>query len=166
MNLATVSADGKPSARIVYLREFDNDRYYFYTNYDSKKGKELQKTPFAALTFFWPELERQVRIEGAVEKAEASKSDAYFNVRPYESKIGAWASQQSHLLASRTELEKKVSGLKEKFSPETIVRPAFWGGFVLKAGYYEFWQGRKSRLHDRICYHRDGAAWKTSRIAP
>lgn len=166
MNLATVSAEGRPSARIVYLREFEKDRFWFYTNYDSKKGKQLEKTPFAALTFFWPELERQVRIEGQVEKADAAKSDAYYNARPYESKIGAWASPQSHSLQSRAELEKKVIELKEKFNPESIVRPDFWGGFVLKASYYEFWQGRKSRLHDRICYEADGVAWKISRLAP
>jgi pyridoxamine 5'-phosphate oxidase len=166
MNLATVSKDGKPSARIVYLREFENDQYWFYTNYDSKKGKELEKTPFAALTFFWPELERQVRIEGSVEKATAARSDAYYNARPYESRIGAWASQQSHTLSSRADLEKRVAELKEKYNPESIVRPAFWGGFVLKASYYEFWQGRKSRLHDRICYEADGSAWKMSRLAP
>jgi pyridoxamine 5'-phosphate oxidase len=166
MNLATVSENGKPSARIVYLREFENDQYWFYTNYDSRKGKELEKTPFAALTFFWPELERQVRIEGTVEKAEAARSDAYYNVRPYESRIGAWASRQSHALSSRAELEKRVAEFKEKYNPESIVRPSFWGGFVLKADYYEFWQGRKSRLHDRICYEMDGSVWKVSRLAP
>jgi len=166
MNLATVSAAGKPSARIVYLREFEENCFWFYTNYNSKKAADLLQNPQAALTFFWPELERQVRIEGRVQKATAGRSDAYFNARPYDSKIGAWASQQSHLLASREELENKVTRLKKEMSPETIARPEFWGGFVLEADYYEFWQGRKSRLHDRICYTLKNKNWLISRVAP
>lgn len=166
MNLATVSAEGKPSSRIVYLREFNNDRYWFYTNYNSKKSKDLLVKPFAALTFFWPELERQIRIEGIVEKAETSASDNYYNARPYESQLGAWASNQSEKLNSREELENKLEELKNRFSPETIHRPDFWGGFVLRANYYEFWQGRKSRLHDRITYELENNAWKISRLSP
>jgi len=166
MNLATVSAEGKPSSRIVYLREFENNNYSFYTNYKSKKSKDLQTHPNACITFFWPELERQIRIEGVVEKASKEQSDNYYNARPYDSKIGAWASGQSSLLSSRKELEDRVEELKKQMSPETIQRPDFWGGFVLKANYYEFWQGRKSRLHDRICYTCNNNNWNISRLAP
>lgn len=166
MNLATVSSDGKPSSRIVYLREFNSDKFWFYTNYNSKKSTELLVKPFAAVTFFWPELERQIRIEGLVEKADASASDNYYNARPYESQLGAWASDQSKKLNSREELENKLEELKTRFSPETIHRPDFWGGFVLKANYYEFWQGRKSRLHDRITYELETNKWKISRLSP
>ncbi|MBL7920925.1 MAG: pyridoxamine 5'-phosphate oxidase [Bacteroidia bacterium] len=166
MHLSTVSADNKPSSRIVYLREFENNNFSFYTNYNSKKSKELLANPNACFTFFWPELERQIRIEGFVEKASAEQSNNYYNQRPYESKIGAWASEQSHLLASRKELEQKVEQLKKQYTPETIVRPDFWGGFVLKANYYEFWQGRKSRLHDRICYEIKNNKWNISRLSP
>lgn len=166
MNLATVSNENKPSSRIVYLREFENNNYSFYTNYNSKKAKDFKDNSYAALTFFWPELERQVRIEGHIEKASAEQSDAYYNARPYDSKIGAWASNQSHELSSRAELEKRIEELKQKFTPETITRPDFWGGFVVKANYYEFWQGRKSRLHDRICYINKNNSWTILRIAP
>jgi len=166
MNLATVSKEGRPSSRTVYLREFESNGFWFYTNYESKKAQDLQSNPNACLTFFWPELERQIRIEGRVEKATAERSDNYYNARPYESKIGAWASNQSHHLLSREELEQKVNELKARFSPDTILRPDFWGGFVLKADYYEFWQGRKSRLHDRISYSFKQEHWVISRLAP
>lgn len=166
MNLSTVSETGKPSSRIVYLREFENNGFSFYTNYNSKKAKELEKRPDASLTFFWPELERQIRIEGRVEKASAEQSDAYYNARPYDSKVGAWSSDQSHELFSRGELELKIEEIKKLYSPETIKRPDFWGGYVLKANYYEFWQGRKSRLHDRICYTLENESWKISRLSP
>ncbi len=166
MHLSSVSSENKPSSRIVYLREFEKNTFSFYTNYNSKKSLELLNNPNTAITFFWPELERQIRIEGTVEKASAAQSDAYYNQRPYESKIGAWASEQSHLLSSREELEQKVEQLKKQYTPETIARPDFWGGFVLKAKYYEFWQGRKSRLHDRICYTLKNNTWKISRLAP
>lgn len=166
MNLATVSENGRPSSRIVYLREFENNHFSFYTNYNSRKGKEIQKNPNAALTFFWPELERQIRIEGKVQKASSEQSDAYFNNRPYDSKIGAWASEQSNALSSRKELERRLDDLKNRFSPETIKRPEFWGGFILNANYYEFWQGRKSRLHDRICYELKNEKWSIERLSP
>ena len=166
MNLATVSEAGKPSSRIVYLREFENNRFWFYTNYLSRKSKELSLNPFASLTFFWPELERQIRIEGTIIKADSKESDAYFNARPFESQIGAWASKQSEVLESREFLEKRVEELKQQYSPETIKRPDFWGGFVLKAEYYEFWQGRKSRLHDRISYHLMDTNWTINRLSP
>jgi len=157
---------GKPSSRIVYLREFQNNNYSFYTNYNSKKAQQLVTNPNATFTFFWPDLERQIRIEGIVVKASAAQSDAYFNQRPYESKIGAWASEQSHLLSSRQELEHKVEELKKLYTPQTITRPDFWGGLILKANYYEFWQGRKSRLHDRICYELKDKHWNIIRLAP
>jgi pyridoxamine 5'-phosphate oxidase len=166
MNLATVSHDGKPSARIVYLREFDDNQFWFYTNYNSKKAGEIEKNPYAALTFFWPELERQIRIEGRFEKASPFQSDAYFNARPYESKIGAWASQQSKVLKSRAELEEKIAERQKQYGPETIKRPSFWGGYVLTANYYEFWQGRKNRLHDRISYTLENENWIIARLSP
>lgn len=166
MCLATVSQSGRPSSRIVYLREFESNTFSFYTNYESRKGRELEKNPFASLTFFWPELERQIRIEGKVVKASAEQSDAYYNNRPYDSKVGAWASQQSGTLNSRAELELKLEDIKAKYSPEAIKRPPFWGGYVLKADYYEFWQGRKSRLHDRICYELIDNRWAISRLSP
>jgi pyridoxamine 5'-phosphate oxidase len=166
VNLATVSPQGKPSSRIVYLREFQNNNFFFYTNYNSVKAQHLVNNPNACLTFFWPQLERQIRIEGVVEKSTPEQADAYYNNRPYESKIGTWASDQSHKLSTREELEKKVEELHKQFTPETIKRPDFWGGYVLKANYYEFWQGRKSRLHDRICYELKNDNWKINRLSP
>jgi pyridoxamine 5'-phosphate oxidase len=166
MHLSTVSDQGRPSSRVVYLREFGEDCYYFYTNYNSRKVQELNLNPYAALTFFWPQLERQVRIEVVAAKAASEKSDAYFNLRPFESRLGAWASAQSHTIASRSELETKVEELKKQFNPENIRRPDFWGGIELKAYYYEFWQGRRNRLHDRICYINENNNWKITRLAP
>ena len=166
MTLATVSEDGKPASRIVYLREFEHNQFWFYGNYNSKKAKHMEKNPNISLSFFWPELERQIRIEGAVIKCHPSNSDAYYNNRPYESKIGSWASNQSGELTSREELINKVEELKKQFTPETIKRPEFWGGWILQATYYEFWQGRKSRLHDRIVYSLENNDWKIKRLAP
>jgi pyridoxamine 5'-phosphate oxidase len=166
MTLATVSAEGRPSSRVVYLREFGDNTYTFYTNYGSKKAKELAANPNAALTFFWPHLERQIRIEGEVKKSGDAASDAYFLNRPYESQVGAWASPQSGELASREELEKKVQLMKEKIPQGSMSRPAFWGGLTLTATYYEFWQGRKSRLHDRLSYHLEDNRWRIRRLAP
>lgn len=166
MTLNTVSPEGNPASRIVYLREFENDQYWFYGNYNSKKAKHLEKNPNVALSFFWPDLQRQIRIEGAVTKCHPSNSDSYFNNRPYESKLGSWASDQSAEIVSRDELISKVEELKTKFTPETIKRPDFWGGWIVQANYYEFWQGRKSRLHDRIIYVKENNAWKIKRLAP
>lgn len=166
MMLATVSEDGKPASRIVYLREFEHNQFWFYGNYNSKKAKHMEKNPNISLSFFWPELERQIRIEGTVVKCHPSNSDAYYNNRPYESKIGSWASNQSGELTSREELINKVEELKKQFTPETIKRPEFWGGWILQATYYEFWQGRKSRLHDRIVYTLENNVWKIKRLAP
>lgn len=164
--LSTVSPEGKPASRIVYLREFENDQYWFYGNYNSKKAQHMEKNANVALNFFWPDLQRQIRIEGTVIKCHPNNSDSYFNGRPYESKIGSWASDQSGELSSREELINKVEELKNKFTPETIKRPDFWGGWILKANYYEFWQGRKSRLHDRIAYVLENSQWKIKRLAP
>jgi len=168
MNLSTVSPENKPSSRIVYLREFGNNEFTFYTNYKSRKAEQLEKNPHAALTFFWPELERQIRIEGVIEKVSVEQSDKYFNSRPYESKIGAWASSQSQKLGSREELDAQVNHFKLQFKPESIIRPEFWGGYKLKANYYEFWQGRKSRLHDRLSYEpvSGQSLWTKSRLSP
>ena len=166
MNLATVSSENKPSSRIVYLREFKNHEFTFYSNYDSKKGVDLKNNPNACLNFFWPQLERQVRIEGIVKKASEEVSDNYFNSRPDPSKIGAWASQQSEKINSRHELEKKVVEIENRFNNQTIVRPPFWGGWVLQANYYEFWQGRKNRLHDRFEYQLQNNSWLVNRLSP
>jgi pyridoxamine 5'-phosphate oxidase len=166
MTLATVSEEGKPASRIVYLREFEHNQFWFYGNYNSKKAKHMEKNPNVSLSFFWPDLERQIRIEGTVIKCHPSSSDAYYNNRPYESKIGSWASNQSGELSSREELINKVEELKKLYSPEAIKRPDFWGGWILQANYYEFWQGRKSRLHDRIIYVLENEVWQTKRLAP
>jgi pyridoxamine 5'-phosphate oxidase len=166
MTLATVSPAGKPSSRVVYLREFGNDEFIFYGNYNSRKAKHIEKNPNVALNFFWPDLERQIRIEGIAKKVEASISDNYFDQRPYESKLGAWASAQSSELNSREELEKKVEEFRKNYSEDDIKRPDFWGGWIVKASYYEFWQGRKSRLHDRIVYVLEDSLWKIKRLSP
>jgi pyridoxamine 5'-phosphate oxidase len=166
MTLATVSPEGKPSARIVYLREFEHNQFWFYGNYESRKAKHMEASPNISLSFFWPELERQIRIEGSVIKCHPNNSDTYFNNRPFESKLGSWASNQSGVIASRDELIQKVEELKNKFSPDTIQRPDFWGGWILQANYYEFWQGRKSRLHDRIVYEMENNVWQIKRLAP
>jgi pyridoxamine 5'-phosphate oxidase len=166
-NLATVDKNNKPSARIIYLREFSDNEFYFYTNYDSRKGIQIAENPNVCLTFFWPELERQIRIEGVItQKAEAEKSDAYFNARPQDSKIGAWSSPQSRVLNNREELNTFIEGNKTKFNNQEIPRPEFWGGYIIKANYYEFWQGRKNRLHDRIAFTLENGNWKIERLAP
>lgn len=166
-NLATVNKNNKPSARIVYLREFGNDEFYFYTNYNSRKASDISENPHVCLTFFWPELERQVRIEGTIlKKADPEKSDAYFNARPLDSKIGAWSSPQSKALQGREELNQYIEQNKERFNNQEIPRPDFWGGYIIHAMYYEFWQGRKNRLHDRIAYTLENNSWKTERLAP
>lgn len=166
-NLATVDKNNKPSARIIYLREFSNNEFYFYTNYDSRKAAEIANNPNVCLTFFWPELERQIRIEGIItKKAEAEKSDAYFNARPQDSKIGAWSSPQSKVLKDREELNTFIENNKTKYKGQEIPRPEFWGGYIIKANYYEFWQGRKNRLHDRIAFTLENGNWKIERLAP
>jgi pyridoxamine 5'-phosphate oxidase len=165
MTLSTVM-DNKPSSRIVYLREFSANKFWFYGNYSSRKGKSLKKNNHAALNFFWPALERQIRIEGIAEEAGPDMCDAYFNARPRESQLGAWASAQSSRLTSREELEEKMQLLRKQFDGKTVPRPEYWGGWILTANYYEFWQGRASRLHDRIGYEMKNGAWDIFRLAP
>lgn len=167
MTLATADITGKPSARIVLLKGITDKGFLFFTNYESHKGKELSKNPQACLVFFWKELERQVRIEGLIEKVAAAESDEYFNSRPEGSKIGAWASPQSSVIESREILESKVILTEQKFAGKEIQRPAHWGGYILKPSLIEFWQGRPSRLHDRLQYSaQKNNDWKIERLAP
>ena len=165
MNLATIGKLGRPSARIVLLKDFDARGFTWYTNYSSRKGQDLLAHPYAAITFHWGELERQIRISGLVEKVPDEMSDAYFSSRPYSSKIGAWASDQSQILTSRQELEEKVQVFSQKF-PSEVPRPPFWGGYLVRPVKVEFWQGRPSRLHDRIVYEITDRKWKLYRINP
>ncbi|SFP99113.1 pyridoxamine 5'-phosphate oxidase [Parafilimonas terrae] len=166
MTLSTATKDGRPSARIVLLKGFDENGFVFFTNYNSRKGNELAENPFAALTFFWKEIERQVRIEGTVEKTDAAESDAYFFSRPQGSRIGAWASPQSTVIKSRDVLEENVARYTGEFK-NSIPRPPHWGGYRVMPLRIEFWQGRSSRLHDRISYTKtDEGSWKAERLAP
>ncbi|QEC41668.1 pyridoxamine 5'-phosphate oxidase [Pseudobacter ginsenosidimutans] len=167
MTLATASVDGLPAARIVLLKEFDTRGFVFFTNYESFKGQQLLENPRACLVFFWKELERQVRITGLVEKVPAAESDAYFNSRPEGSRLGAWVSPQSQVIENREWLDIEEAKKKDEFSGKTIVRPANWGGYLVKPVIIEFWQGRPSRLHDRIQYSlNEKGAWQIERLAP
>jgi len=166
-NLATVSADGKPSSRIVLLRNFDELGFVFFTNYHSHKGKDIESNPYAAINFYWPLLHKQVRIEGKIEKVEDWDSDDYFSSRPKESQVGAWASLQSQPLADRHELEQKVDNLTREFEGKEVSRPPHWGGYRVRPLRIEFWQGRPNRLHDRILYEFTSQSnWKISRLYP
>ncbi len=164
--LATATKSGIPSARVILLKGFSDKGFDFFTNYNSRKGKELEENPFAALVYYWPELERQVRIEGKVEKLSDNESDNYFETRPVGSRLGAWASPQSKIIEDRNWLEKKHNEFREKFKHGEIPRPKEWGGFRIVPSSIEFWQGRQNRLHDRILYSFENKQWTIKRLAP
>jgi pyridoxamine 5'-phosphate oxidase len=166
MTLATLGLDGRPSARTVLLRECDERGLTFFTNYDSRKGRELEAHPFATLVFWWGALQRQIRVDGAVERVEAADSDAYFAQRPRGHQLGAWASHQSVIVPSRAYLESKVSEQEERFAGREVDRPPYWGGFRILPDAFEFWQGRADRVHDRIRYEREERGWKIARLSP
>lgn len=167
MTLSTIGFDGCPEGRIVLLKFYADDGFTFYTNYESAKGRQLEANPKASLTFHWKSLERQVRIKGMVEKAPTEISDEYFESRPRESRIGAWSSPQSETIPDREFLDDKAAKISSNFKEDShIPRPDFWGGYLLKAHTIEFWQGRPSRLHDRLVYELGGDKWKIKRVAP
>jgi pyridoxamine 5'-phosphate oxidase len=167
MTLATATTNGKPSARIVLLKGYDETGFVFFTNYESHKGKELDVNPQAGIVFFWKELERQVRIEGFVEKVSSEESDIYFLSRPIGSQIGAWASPQSNTIVSREIIEDNVIKFTQQFAKQPLLRPQYWGGYRLKPQLIEFWQGRENRLHDRLQYTLEAEGnWKIERLAP
>jgi pyridoxamine 5'-phosphate oxidase len=164
--LATANREGKPSVRMVLLRGVDEHGFVFFTNYNSRKSAELDANPWAALCFHWHTLEEQIRIEGAIERVSDEESDAYFHSRPRGSQLGAWASDQSAVLASRETLEEEYREIERRFESAEVPRPPFWGGFRLIPHRIEFWYGRPDRLHDRLCYTRDGKDWKIERLYP
>lgn len=167
MMLATVGADGQPAARVVLLKGFNHDGFVFYSNYDSRKGRELAENPRAAACFWWSELDRQVRIEGTVEKLSDDESDAYFAIRPREGQVASWASQQSAKLESRAELEQRFREVTTRYKGKPVLRPPHWGGFRIRPTVIEFWQGRRQRLHDRLRYRRDDEGnWVLERLSP
>ncbi len=167
MNLATVNENGRPASRIVLLKGIENYKFVFYTNYQSRKGKELDQNPACSLTFFWPELERQVRIEGVASRIDEKRSEKYFQSRPRGSQVGAWASPQSSVISDRSLLEERAKQIEAKYKgQELLPKPNQWGGYEIDPLMIEFWQGRPSRLHDRILYTKDESEWKINRLAP
>ena len=167
MTLATATPEGKPSARVVLLKDFDARGFSFFTNYESRKGQEMAANPFAALTFWWGPLERQIRIEGRVEKLDAAESDAYYASRPQGSRLGAWVSQQSAVITDRAILETRLAELEVQYGEDPPPRPPFWGGYRVAPDMVEFWQGGLHRLHDRLCYtRRDDGTWTRVRLSP
>jgi len=166
MALSTVAADGSPSSRMVLLSSFDPGGFVFHTNYESRKGREISGCPLAALLFWWEALNRQVRIEGTVERTPPGESDAYFSRRPRGSRLGAWASDQSRPLASREELEARFGKVEELYAEGPIPRPRHWGGYRVVPHVFEFWEGREDRLHDRLRFHRTPEGWESVRLYP
>lgn len=166
MSLATADAYGKPSSRIVLLKGFDKEGFVFYTSFSSRKGTQLEANPYASLLFFWPELERQIRLEGAVKHVTDAQADAYFASRPFESKLSAFTSPQSQPVPNRRFLEQKVAENRQKYSDGNVPRPEGWGGYRVIPEYFEFWQGRANRLHDRFSYTLTDGQWKLVRLAP
>ena len=166
MTVATAAADGKPSARVVLLKEVNDNGFVFFTNYMSRKGRELIVNPEVAIVFDWHNLERQVRVEGRAEKLSSEESEAYFNERPEDAKIGAWASPQSKIVKDREELEKHLEEIEEQFEDMPVHRPSHWGGYLIRPSVIEFWQGRPSRMHDRIVYYKTEDGWTMHRLAP
>ena len=166
MTLATATPDGKPSARMVLLKQVDHDGFVFYTNYNSDKAEQLDENPYAALVFYWAKLDRQVRVEGSISRTSREESLGYFATRPRESQIGAWASEQSEVISSRAELEQRAEELEKQYRDREIECPEHWGGYRLKPERIEFWKSRIGRLHDRILYQREGDAWTITRLAP
>ncbi|MCO6055629.1 pyridoxamine 5'-phosphate oxidase [Pseudomonas sp. MOB-449] len=166
MTLATVDAQGRPHCRVLLLKGLDERGFTFFSNYDSAKGEQLAANPFAAMTFFWPALERQVRIEGQVERVTPGESDAYYQVRPLGSRLGAWASPQSQVIRDRAELESLLAQTEQRFLDQAPACPPHWGGYRLLPERIEFWQGRPSRLHDRLNYRLQSGAWVRERLAP
>jgi pyridoxamine 5'-phosphate oxidase len=166
MTLATIDTAGFPAARIVLLKDFDSSGFVLFTNYNSHKGQELSQNPKAALVFLWAELERQVRIQGTVEKITPEESDSYFYSRPHGSRLGAWASNQSEVIADRDVLDRQLEALKAEYEGKEVPRPPHWGGFRVKPQMIEFWQGRTSRLHDRLRYRMGDGGWGIDRLSP
>ena len=167
MTLATATPEGRPSARIVLLKGFDEQGFVFYTNYEGRKSRELKINPYCALVFYWGELERQVRIEGRAFRVSEKRSDAYFAGRPRGSQLGAWVSEQSRPVEDRGTLEERLRELEAEFEGREVPRPPFWGGYRVEPEVIEFWQGRENRLHDRLVYRRsDGGGWRRERLQP
>jgi pyridoxamine 5'-phosphate oxidase len=166
MTLATATSGAVPSARLVLLKAFDERGFVFFTDYRSRKGQELEENPRAALVFYWVELERQVRITGTVERTSVEESEAYFRTRPLGSRLGAWVSHQSLVIPSRAQLERALTEVEARFPNEDIPLPPYWGGYRVRPEVIEFWQGRESRLHDRIRYVRTGESWRIERLSP
>lgn len=164
--LATASTGGKPSARVVLIKKFDEQGFVFYTNLRSRKARELYENPQAALCFYWEEVHHQVRVEGTVEQIPDAEADAYFATRPRGSQIGAWASRQSAVLESRSQLEQRVREYEQEFAGKEVPRPEFWSGFRLRPESFEFWERRENRLHERVLYVKDGTAWKIEYLYP
>lgn len=166
MTISTVSPEGKPSSRVVLLKKLQNEGLVFFTNYESHKGTDVAQNKYVAVNFIWHELERQVRVEGMIQKLSEEDSVAYYNMRPRDTRIGAWASPQSKVIPNRDYLDKQVKKYTKEFEGKEIPKPDHWGGYIIRPLLFEFWQGRKNRLHDRIQYTLTEDGWKTERLAP